>query len=312
MFISINDPKKIKIAQSLFVDRLNETIPIRNGRYTIGFQGGKIEVDALHADQKIWFIPQTIENNNGQKKYWNAFGLAEKLKTKGSNNIAVEINILLSGPSKKVAGLFAEDSKTGNIVLLHRGKIGGGKKGIGKNAFLEWYEQKTVKVHNKKIEDDIDDVLLVADLGSPNIAKQVGMFVTAVAFFKSKIQEDEISELTDLELAEKIKDSNGKLKRTAAEVFVFPRNPYIVEYVKRRARGICDFCEKKAPFSNIDGKPYLECHHVKWLADGGMDRVENAVALCPNCHRQMHILNCPSDVARLIEKGRMYLNQEEN
>jgi 5-methylcytosine-specific restriction enzyme A len=37
-----------------------------------------------------------------------------------------------------------------------------------------------------------------------------------------------------------------------------------------------------------DGTPFLEVHHLRTLADGGSDRVSNAVALCPNCHRQMH------------------------
>ncbi|MEY0334745.1 HNH endonuclease [Providencia rettgeri] len=29
-------------------------------------------------------------------------------------------------------------------------------------------------------------------------------------------------------------------------------------------------------------------HHVEWLANGGEDSVENAIALCPNCHREAH------------------------
>jgi 5-methylcytosine-specific restriction protein A len=29
-------------------------------------------------------------------------------------------------------------------------------------------------------------------------------------------------------------------------------------------------------------------HHVRTLADGGSDRPENAVALCPTCHRRLH------------------------
>ena len=42
---------------------------------------------------------------------------------------------------------------------------------------------------------------------------------------------------------------------------------------------------------NIDGTHYLEVHHIDQLAKGGADTVENAVALCPNCHRKMHSLN---------------------
>lgn len=34
--------------------------------------------------------------------------------------------------------------------------------------------------------------------------------------------------------------------------------------------------------------PTLEVHHLRRLADGGSDTVANAVALCPNCHREIH------------------------
>lgn len=43
-----------------------------------------------------------------------------------------------------------------------------------------------------------------------------------------------------------------------------------------------------APFKRESGSPFLEAHHVRRLADGGEDTIENAVALCPNCHRELH------------------------
>lgn len=70
---------------------------------------------------------------------------------------------------------------------------------------------------------------------------------------------------------------------------VFQRNPYVVIDVLRRAQGICERCSKKAPFKRkTDGSPYLEVHHKKMLAHGGEDTVSNAIALCPNCHREAH------------------------
>lgn len=77
------------------------------------------------------------------------------------------------------------------------------------------------------------------------------------------------------------------------------RNIYISMYVKRLADGHCDLCGEKAPFSDKEGNPYLEEHHVKWLSEGGEDSVDNAVALCPNCHRRMHIRREDGDVRLL-------------
>jgi 5-methylcytosine-specific restriction protein A len=69
----------------------------------------------------------------------------------------------------------------------------------------------------------------------------------------------------------------------------FKRNPDVVAEVLLRANGICGRCEKPAPFkSRKNSSPYLEVHHIKQLADGGNDTIKNAIALCPNCHRESH------------------------
>ena len=81
----------------------------------------------------------------------------------------------------------------------------------------------------------------------------------------------------------------------------YQRNSFIAENAKRRANGHCQLCGKPAPFTYADGKPYLESHHIIWLANGGADTIDNTVALCPNCHRKIHVLNDPKDVAKLIK-----------
>jgi 5-methylcytosine-specific restriction protein A len=71
--------------------------------------------------------------------------------------------------------------------------------------------------------------------------------------------------------------------------YAYKRNPDIVVEALLRAAGHCERCSKPAPFSRAsDGTPYLEVHHVKSLADGGEDTLQNVLALCPNCHREIH------------------------
>lgn len=77
------------------------------------------------------------------------------------------------------------------------------------------------------------------------------------------------------------------------------RDEAVAAYVKRLANGKCDLCRRDAPFISKDKEPFLECHHIHHLADGGDDTIENAVALCPNCHRKMHALGLASDKAAL-------------
>src|SRR5258708_10626316 len=70
---------------------------------------------------------------------------------------------------------------------------------------------------------------------------------------------------------------------------VYLRNPDVVAEVLFRAMGRCESCRRPAPFLRAaDESPYLETHHPVRLADGGEDTVENALALCPNCHRKAH------------------------
>lgn len=68
----------------------------------------------------------------------------------------------------------------------------------------------------------------------------------------------------------------------------FVRNPDVIAEALCRAAGVCEICQRPAPFLRPDGSPYLEVHHVKPLAQGGDDTLGNAVAVCPNCHREAH------------------------
>ena len=78
-------------------------------------------------------------------------------------------------------------------------------------------------------------------------------------------------------------DGNSKLKSSIS----YYRSLAIKRYVMSRSLGTCESCHSKAPFFTSKG-PYLECHHVNRIADGGPDIPENVIALCPNCHKKAH------------------------
>ena len=80
-----------------------------------------------------------------------------------------------------------------------------------------------------------------------------------------------------------------KPKTTTVIVEAYVRNPDVIVEVLERANGICEGCQNPAPFKRRrDRTPYLEVHHKIPLSLNGEDTVENAIALCPNCHRQEH------------------------
>ena len=75
---------------------------------------------------------------------------------------------------------------------------------------------------------------------------------------------------------------------TETIIKVIKRNPYVKLKVKERASGKCELCGNNAPFANRNDEPFLEVHHLVTLSNNGPDTVYNTVALCPNCHRQIH------------------------
>jgi 5-methylcytosine-specific restriction protein A len=74
---------------------------------------------------------------------------------------------------------------------------------------------------------------------------------------------------------------------TTSQAYV--RDPLVKAWVLQNAHGRCEACGNPAPFTGEDREPFLESHNVRPLADGGSDKITNAVALCPNCHRRCHL-----------------------
>jgi 5-methylcytosine-specific restriction protein A len=68
----------------------------------------------------------------------------------------------------------------------------------------------------------------------------------------------------------------------------YVRDAAVKAWVLQAAKGTCEGCSHAAPFVGQDGLPYLEVHHITPLSSRGSDRISNAVALCPNCHRRCH------------------------
>jgi ADP-ribosylglycohydrolase len=104
-------------------------------------------------------------------------------------------------------------------------------------------------------------------------------------------------------LEARAKGAKKKPSVRIAQSAAFVRDAAVAEYVKRLAKGQCDLCEKPAPFKNNRNEAYLECHHIIWLAAGGEDTIANTVALCPNCHRKMHVLNHKADKEKLAKRA---------
>ncbi|WP_282103420.1 HNH endonuclease [Halomonas getboli] len=136
------------------------------------------------------------------------------------------------------------------------------------------------------------------------IAEAEGQRIASSARFATEVNERRSQYRHDTLTPPKGRQAPDK---TSVGTTVYERDPDVVAWVLTQADGICECCGSSAPFIREDGTPFLEVHHLRRLADGGPDIVENAVALCPNCHRELHAgVGKHELAARLIGKiGRL-------
>lgn len=94
------------------------------------------------------------------------------------------------GKSTQSSGAFIRDAD-GALYLCHTGKVGGGKKGVGKYAFLEWLDRSG---SHPRVQVDGRDLVLVARLGSDTLVADIARYVTAIQAFKDEVGEANQSE----------------------------------------------------------------------------------------------------------------------
>ena len=151
----------------------------------------------------------------------------------------------------------------------------------------------------KEIYDVMNDVLSI---------KGVLRFVDAHSFlwiiqqdrfidWKEETKDESQIEMHTEEYIQKLVQGSGGCRKIQSNTYV--RSAGVIKESKKRAHRVCQLCKNKAPFVDKKGEPYLEVHHVKWLSQGGEDSTSNTVALCPNCHTRVHVLNTIEDDDKL-------------
>lgn len=135
----------------------------------------------------LWAMLGKVETN----RYWNAFGIKEP-RENSSNHIVLEINFPFESINRRIAGVFAKDNE-GHIFICHRGRLGGGRHGIGKTLFKNNFRgDRWITIKDGKKESK---VALIDQLNSPHLVYQIRDFVTEVDRIK-KLVTDESEDFT--------------------------------------------------------------------------------------------------------------------
>lgn len=96
-------------------------------------------------------------------------------------------------------------------------------------------------------------------------------------------------------------DHTVKPKRRNVLTKVYDRDKNIGIIARMIADGNCSLCGEPAPFNNKKGEPFLHVHHIDYLHTGGLDVLDNCVAVCPNCHAKIHELEDSKDKEKLLK-----------
>ena len=180
MLRTIADRDQISSAQG----RLRELVKEGAGRgkaLELGFRGGKLPATVYwRPDLGVWAALEQLDN-----RYWNAFGLGDP-KIRSNLPIVVEVNPPLRSIDRRTGGVFAADESRA-VYLLHRGRVGGGRRGIGKAGFLRHCQRWGRTPETISDGDRNSQAITITSLDDPRAPAYIASFVQTVARFKEEV-----------------------------------------------------------------------------------------------------------------------------
>ncbi len=223
----VENEREKKSAQKAFVDRLRSAWPQRERR-VIGWRPDSREMNIAH-DRSFWFASARLAASHPIPRYWNSIG---QYQPDGELQIAVEINIPIESNSRTVSGFFARDDKTRKLYLMHDGGVGGGRPGVGRDAFLAWSSPTLVEAEDSNNEVRVG--IIVTPLESKRIGLYVSRFARTVVAFKEAVRNGEVNSIPIKEAkrtySDYFREFSGKTKGQRAREFEYiARHGDIVE-----------------------------------------------------------------------------------
>ena len=143
-----------------------------------GGEGGKGDV-GWHPHLRFWSYFKPYKKSGSW--CWNIFGIQDPINIKNLS-LTCEINTPLNGTCRSTAGTFVRDYDN-RILVVHSGRIGGGKPGIGKAAFWRLFPGEPVSVEQP--DKPPFEAAVVTILNEPDATARIAQFVWMVAWIKA-------------------------------------------------------------------------------------------------------------------------------
>lgn len=147
----------------------------------VGWQGGRGKHPVYwNSRLRFWTLLRVLRR---QRRYWCSFGTKDATKFRGFS-ITGQINSPVKGFDRSLGGAFLCDPQ-GRIYLAHSGKVGGGRSGIGKSAFVAAYRgknwQRVVWSDGKETE-----MIVIGRVDGAHLQDQLAHFVREIDRFKQR------------------------------------------------------------------------------------------------------------------------------
>lgn len=135
-----------------------------------------------------------------------------------------------------------------------------------------------------------------------------------IEIFENDLEQDEIEKSIEIgsnklnknDLHKKIMDcEKNKSEKITINGKKYKRHNYLMAQIKRYRDYKCQFCTTQIPKSN--SRYYIEACHIRAKSEGGKDRLDNILILCPNCHK-LFDFNKREDEKRTKETYSVILN----
>ncbi|MBZ5539845.1 MAG: hypothetical protein LAN61_04905 [Acidobacteriia bacterium] len=145
----------------------------------VGWQGGRGKYPVYWNPRlRFWTLLRVRAKD---ARYWCCFGLKDATKHRAFS-ITGQVNPTVKGFNRRTGGAFVCDSQ-GQVYVAHSGKIGGGRSGIGKSAFVAAYRGKnwnTVIWPDKKETE----MIVIGRVDGAHLQGQIAHFVSEIDRFK--------------------------------------------------------------------------------------------------------------------------------
>ena len=274
-------------------ERLNELNKIKNITYL---------------DINLWAeVNKNIFNKLTFKTEWFE---AKNLKIEIEKNIIDQSYIILFNTHENIKSFYTTIINKGEFLQpsffdhVNKNSDSGGyfKDAKSKNDKIDYSFLYTVK---KKLSDKDEDDEVREKLFDSHLNQKIREAMSDIAI-ESSYQQD----INNIDSSQKIKEGPLEVKNrkgsSLSDLYIPRRDRSISAYALKKANYLCQINENHKTFIQNNERNYVEGHHVIPMSaqdqfEYSIDVPENIVALCPNCHRKVHLSNMDTRLIMINE-----------